>query len=134
MKSQALKKAEQIFQSSPAMIRTDSPRRLLFSNTHEKMDGNKSKSNLAYENVPTISDFKIVKTITEGAFGRVFLARKKRTDDLYAIKVLRKSDMIQKNQVRHVRAERNILAFTENPFIIKMYYAFQSDVKKKKKF
>ena len=34
--------------------------------------------------------------------------------------------MIQKNQVRHVKAERNILASINNPFLIKMYYAFQS--------
>jgi serine/threonine protein kinase len=34
--------------------------------------------------------------------------------------------MIQKNQVRHVQAERNILAATSNPFIIKMYYTFHS--------
>jgi serine/threonine protein kinase len=45
---------------------------------------------------------------------------------LYAIKVLRKADMIQKNQVTHVKAERNILAFTHNPFVIKLYYALQS--------
>lgn len=54
------------------------------------------------------------------------MARKKRTNDLYAVKVLRKSDMIQKNQVRHVKAERNILAAVHNPFVIKMYYALQS--------
>ena len=57
---------------------------------------------------------------------RVCLIRKKRTNDLYAVKILRKSDMIQKNQVGHVKAERNILASTQNPFVIKMYYAFQS--------
>ncbi len=41
------------------------------------------------------------------------MAQKKRTNDIYAIKVLRKTDMIQKNQVRHVKAERNILARTQ---------------------
>jgi serine/threonine-protein kinase RIM15 len=54
--------------------------------------------------------------------------RKKRTNDIYAMKVLRKSDMIQKNQEKYVKAERNILARTQNPFVIKMYYAFQSKV------
>jgi serine/threonine protein kinase len=59
---------------------------------------------------------------------RVYLARKKRTNDLYAVKVLKKETMIQKNQVKHIQAERNILARTNNDFVIKMYYAFQSKV------
>jgi serine/threonine protein kinase len=45
-----------------------------------------------------------------GAFGRVYLARKRATGDLYAIKVLKKLDMVRKNMVDHVIAERNILA------------------------
>lgn len=66
--------------------------------------------------------------LTDPLIRRVYLARKKRTEDIYAIKVLRKSDMIQKNQIKHVRVERNILARTQNDFVIKMYYAFQSKV------
>jgi serine/threonine protein kinase len=48
------------------------------------------------------SDFEIIKPISKGAFGRVFLARKKTTGDRYAIKIMRKSDMIRKNQVERV--------------------------------
>lgn len=59
---------------------------------------------------------------------KVFLARKKKTGDIYAIKRLKKSDMVNKNQVDHVRIERNILANTSNPFVVKMYYSFQSAV------
>lgn len=44
------------------------------------------------------------------------------------MKALKKADMIRKNMVDHVIAERNILAQTENPFLVKLYYAFQSDV------
>jgi len=56
----------------------------------------------------------------------VYLARRKRTGDLYAMKVLKKSDMVRKNMVDHVIAERNILAQTKNPFVVKLFYAFQS--------
>eukprot|EP01113_Clastostelium_recurvatum_P044828 TRINITY_DN760_c0_g3_i2.p1 TRINITY_DN760_c0_g3~~TRINITY_DN760_c0_g3_i2.p1 ORF type:complete len:1617 (+),score=536.15 TRINITY_DN760_c0_g3_i2:260-5110(+) len=74
----------------------------------------------------SISDFEIIKPISKGAFGRVYLARKKTTGDLYAIKVLRKLDMVRKNMVDHVIAERNILASIQNPFVVKLFYAFQS--------
>jgi len=49
----------------------------------------------------------------------VYLAQKKRT-------VLKKADMIRKNMVDHVIVERNILAQTKNPFVVKLFYAFQS--------
>ncbi|PRP84407.1 hypothetical protein PROFUN_08087 [Planoprotostelium fungivorum] len=74
-----------------------------------------------------ISDYEMLKPISRGAFGRVYLARRKRTGDLYAMKVLKKSDMVRKNMVDHVIAERNILAQTKNPFVVKLFYAFQSE-------
>ncbi|EEB07412.1 AGC protein kinase Cek1 [Schizosaccharomyces japonicus yFS275] len=76
---------------------------------------------------PSINDYIIVKPISRGAFGSVYLARKKATGDYFAIKVLKKSDMIAKNQVTNVRAERAILmAQCESPFVTKLYYTFQS--------
>ncbi|EGG20039.1 protein serine/threonine kinase [Cavenderia fasciculata] len=74
----------------------------------------------------SISDFEILKPISRGAFGRVYLAQKKKTGDLYAIKVLKKLDTIRKNMVDHVLIERNILATVQNPFVVKLFYAFQS--------
>eukprot|EP01117_Protostelium_nocturnum_P003478 TRINITY_DN1452_c0_g1_i3.p1 TRINITY_DN1452_c0_g1~~TRINITY_DN1452_c0_g1_i3.p1 ORF type:complete len:1067 (-),score=408.16 TRINITY_DN1452_c0_g1_i3:41-3241(-) len=76
----------------------------------------------------SISEFEMIKPISRGAFGRVYLARRKRTGDLYAMKVLKKSDMVRKNMVDHVIAERNILAQTKNPFVVKLFYAFQSEI------
>jgi len=57
----------------------------------------------------SIKDFEIIKPISKGAFGSVFLAKKKATGDYYAIKVLKKADMIAKNQITNVKAERMIL-------------------------
>ncbi|KAI8994838.1 hypothetical protein BDB01DRAFT_846838 [Pilobolus umbonatus] len=76
---------------------------------------------------PSIKDFDIIKPISKGAFGSVFLAKKRVTGDYYAIKFLKKSDMIAKNQVTNVKAERMILmAQTDSPFVTKLYYTFQS--------
>ncbi|XP_021842212.2 probable serine/threonine protein kinase IRE isoform X1 [Spinacia oleracea] len=72
----------------------------------------------------SIEDFEIIKPISRGAYGRVFLARKRATGDLFAIKVLKKADMIRKNAVESILAERNILITTRNPFVVRFYYSF----------
>lgn len=60
-----------------------------------------------------------------GAFGEVKLAQKKDTGQIYAMKILRKADMLEKDQVAHVRAERDILVIAHSDWVVKMYYSFQ---------
>ncbi|XP_058765263.1 probable serine/threonine protein kinase IRE [Vicia villosa] len=72
----------------------------------------------------SIEDFEIIKPISRGAFGRVFLARKRATGDLFAIKVLKKADMIRKNSVQDILAERDILISIRNPFVVRFFYSF----------
>ena len=67
----------------------------------------------------SINDYEIIKPISRGAFGRVYLAKKKATGDLFAIKVMRKADLIRKNMVESVKNERNILAMANNPFVVR---------------
>ncbi|ONM08487.1 putative serine/threonine protein kinase IREH1 [Zea mays] len=74
----------------------------------------------------SIDDFEIMKPISRGAFGRVFLAKKRTTGDLFAIKVLRKADMIRKNAVESILAERDILITVRNPFVVRFFYSFTS--------
>lgn len=76
---------------------------------------------------PSIRDFEIIKPISKGAFGSVYLAKKKSTGDYYAIKALKKADMVAKNQVANVKAERAILMFQgESDFVAKLYWTFPS--------
>ena len=76
----------------------------------------------------TIHDFNIIKPISKGAFGRVYLVSKKNTGDLYAAKVLSKAEMKHKNETRRVRKERNIMTNLKlnNPFVVKLIYSFQT--------
>lgn len=74
--------------------------------------------------------FKKIKTIGHGAFGVVSLVREKRTGELYAMKQLRKQDMLKKGQEGHVRAERDLLSQASsnnlsNRWIVKLIYSFQ---------
>jgi Protein kinase domain len=77
------------------------------------------------EREPTIDDFEVLKPISKGAYGRVFLVRKVSTGDLFALKVMNKAEQ----KIDNVTAERNILARINNPFVVKLYYSFQSDDK-----
>ncbi|XP_042492106.1 probable serine/threonine protein kinase IRE4 [Macadamia integrifolia] len=72
----------------------------------------------------SIDDFEIMKPISRGAFGKVFLARKRTTGDLFAIKVLKKLDMLRKNDIERILAERNILITVRNPFVVRFFYSF----------
>ncbi|GFZ10303.1 protein kinase superfamily protein [Actinidia rufa] len=74
----------------------------------------------------SIEDFEIIKPISRGAFGKVYLARKRTTGDLFAIKVLKKLDMIRKNDIERILAERNILITVRNPFVVRFFYSFTS--------
>eukprot|EP01132_Coremiostelium_polycephalum_P004240 gene4240-5308_t len=71
------------------------------------------------------SDFELIKIIGRGAFGEVSLVRHRESGDLYAMKRLIKSEMLKKEQVAHVRAERDVLASANNEWVVKLYYSFQ---------
>lgn len=72
------------------------------------------------------SMFTKLKTIGVGAFGEVALVQKIDTPNLlYAMKTLKKADVLKRNQVAHVKAERDILAEADNGWVVKLYYSFQ---------
>ena len=100
-----------------------------------------------------VEDFEPLKVIGKGAFGVVRLVQKvlplhflllfmifmeaflKKeashsvskvdTGHVYAMKVLRKAEMVEKEQVAHVRAERDILVEVDHTWVVKMFYSFQ---------
>lgn len=75
----------------------------------------------------SIKDFDILKPISKGAFGSVYLAKKNTTGDFFAIKVLKKADMISKNQITNVKAERKILMNqAESPYVVRLFFTFQN--------
>lgn len=76
---------------------------------------------------PSIKDYDILKPISKGAYGSVYLARKKITGEYFAIKVLKKSDMIAKNQVTNIKSERAILMVqSEKSYVAKLFATFQN--------
>ncbi|GAB0096284.1 Non-specific serine/threonine protein kinase [Sergentomyia squamirostris] len=79
-----------------------------------------------------IRDFEILKVLGTGAYGKVYLVRKRGGVDhnkLYAMKVLKKTNLIlKKKTAEHTRTERQVLeAIKDCPFLIDFHYAFQTD-------
>ncbi|MGH0116509.1 UNVERIFIED_CONTAM: hypothetical protein FKN15_009642 [Acipenser sinensis] len=72
-----------------------------------------------------LDDFESLKIIGRGAFGEVWLVQKKDTGHIYAMKILRKADMLEKEQVAHIRAERDMLVEADGAWVVKMFYSFQ---------
>lgn len=67
-----------------------------------------------------------LKTIGCGAFGEVALVqRTDRPNQLFAMKTMRKSIVLKRNQMAHVKAERDIMAEADNEWIVKLYFSFQ---------
>ena len=74
-----------------------------------------------------LKNFSLVKVIGKGAFGEVRIVRSKEDKIAYAMKTMRKKDMVAKNQVTHVQAERDLMAAADNPWLVKLHYSFQDD-------
>lgn len=78
----------------------------------------------------TTADFESLAVIGRGAFGEVRLVRSKpkrgEPVEIYALKSMKKEMMVLKNQVGHVRAEREALAkaSSDNPWLTALYYSF----------
>lgn len=81
-----------------------------------------------YCNKLTVDDFDLLKVLGRGSFGKVMLVKKK--DDpsgtLYAMKTLRKSALVKRNQLAHTTTERIILQTIKSPFLVHLIYAFQT--------
>lgn len=74
----------------------------------------------------SLKSFDILKVIGKGSFGKVFQVRLKDGKEIYAMKVLKKSVIKNKNQVEHTKTERSVLGRVDHPFIVGLKYAFQT--------
>ncbi|VVB12790.1 unnamed protein product [Arabis nemorensis] len=73
-----------------------------------------------------IKDFEVMKVVGQGAFGKVFQVRKKGTSEIFAMKVMRKDKIMEKNHGEYMKAERDILTKIDHPFIVQLKYSFQT--------
>lgn len=77
----------------------------------------------------TIDDFDLLKVIGKGSFGKVMQVRKKDTNRIYAMKILKKTHLVERDEVGHTKSERIILAKNCSPFLVGLKFSFQSPEK-----
>jgi protein kinase A len=73
----------------------------------------------------TLTDFTIQRTLGTGSFGRVHLVQSKHNQRYYAIKVLKKAQVVKMKQVEHTNDERRMLQKVKHPFLITLWGTFQ---------
>ncbi|XP_018024683.1 microtubule-associated serine/threonine-protein kinase 2-like isoform X2 [Hyalella azteca] len=75
---------------------------------------------------PKDEDFEWIKLISNGAYGAVHLVRSRETKERYAMKKIAKQNLLLRNQVEQVFNERDIMSFTDNPFVVSMICSFET--------
>ncbi|KAB5582463.1 kinase-like domain-containing protein [Coniochaeta sp. 2T2.1] len=97
------------------------------------------RSNLAFRRTYSSNSIKVrdvevgpqsfdkIKLIGKGDVGKVYLVKEKKSNRLYAMKVLSKKEMIKRNKIKRALAEQEILATSNHPFIVTLYHSFQSE-------
>ena len=74
-----------------------------------------------------VDDFKLLKVIGRGSYGKVCLVQFKQTNDLYAMKSLKKNVLIDEEQIQSTLLEKNILQSLNYPFLVGMEFCFQTE-------
>ena len=73
----------------------------------------------------TIQDYESLNIIGRGAFGEVHVCRNKKTNEIVAIKKIKKSVLFQKNQIKHTRDEQDFLSKIKSNWIVELKCSFQ---------
>ena len=70
------------------------------------------------------SSFELLDVLGQGTFGKVYRVRHKNSEEIYAMKVLRKLYLIKRNQLKYAITECNVLKLANHPCILKLHYSF----------
>lgn len=74
-----------------------------------------------------LTDFSMIKSLSRGAFGTVFLSQKKQTNDLFAIKVMDKANLVTRQMTDFIMVERNVLTKADSEYLVRGMWTFQTE-------
>ncbi|XP_059402296.1 microtubule-associated serine/threonine-protein kinase 4-like isoform X2 [Carassius carassius] len=94
--------------------------------TDESVSSHSLSAALRSRRKPCELDFEMIKVISNGAYGAVYLVRHKETKQRFAMKKINKQNLMLRNQIQQAFVERDILTFAENPFVVSMYCSFET--------
>ncbi len=72
-------------------------------------------------------DFQILTQVGQGGYGQVYLASKRDTKEICALKVMSKKLLFKLDEIRHILTERDILTAAKSEWLVRLLYAFQDD-------
>ncbi|NXX29248.1 ST32A kinase, partial [Nicator chloris] len=75
----------------------------------------------------TFDHFEILRAIGKGSFGKVCVVQKTDTKKMYAMKYMNKQKCVERNEVRNVFKELQIMQGLEHPFLVNLWYSFQDE-------
>lgn len=81
------------------------------------------------KNVLTLDDFTCISVLGRGHFGKVLLAEYKETEKLYAIKALKKRDIVSRDEFESLQCEKRIFEVVNasgHPFLVNLFACFQT--------
>lgn len=93
----------------------------------KKGDGQQQPTVRTTKGKYTLTDFIIQRTLGTGSFGRVHLVQSRHNLRFYAIKVLKKGQVVKMKQVEHTNDERKMLQKVKHPFLITLWGTFQDN-------
>jgi len=73
-----------------------------------------------------LESYEAIKLLGRGSFGEVYLVRHKETNKIYAMKVVYKVRVVKSNLMKYILTEKNVLARTNHPFIVRLLSSFQT--------
>ena len=104
---------------------TSKDNKLLISQTSTTLPSAQSSTSPSI----SIDDFQPLKLLGKGSFGKVILVKYFNNNKIYAMKVLKKEEIIKRKQINHTKTERLLLEKLHHPFIAQLQFAFQDSQK-----
>ncbi|KAL1917445.1 uncharacterized protein VTP21DRAFT_3838 [Calcarisporiella thermophila] len=89
--------------------------------------GNSNGHYVDFSEDVNLSQFKLLKVIGRGTFGKVRIVERRDTKKLYALKYIYKAECIRMDCVRNILRERVMLEHVNHPFVCNLRFAFQDD-------